>query len=121
MNEQSNGKELTDQELDKLLTLASVPQIPADFPERMQRRVRATAAENVVAFPLPAKVAQPVAWRWPVVGALAASLVFGLWLGGRDPDPVLGDAQGDTAMLTSSDFSPAGMDDLDDIDVGQQS
>ncbi len=121
MNEKSNGNEMTDEELDKLLAQASVPQIPPDFLLRMERRVRDAAGGNVVAFPARPKPAQPSAWRWPVTAALAASLVIGFWLGGRDTDPAQADPQGDTAMLTSGDFSPTGMEDLNDLDVGQQS
>ena len=121
MNDKSYGKEMTDQELDKLLARASVPQIPPDFLLRMERRLREAASGNVVAFPSRPKLVQSSAWRWPVAAALAASLVFGFWMGGRDADPAQADPQGDMAMLANGDFSPTGMDDLDDLDLGQQS
>ena len=122
MNENDKSVELTDQQLDQLLAHATQPRIPPDFQERMAERVRVAPVNNVVPFPQRQRVRKRAVWRLPVAAALAASLVLGFWLGSGATDQSQLDNAGDTAMLsTTSDFSPSGMDDLDALDVGQQS
>ncbi len=110
---------LTDEELDNLLKLASVPNIPLDFEQSLARRLAVESGNNVVPFPQRVKPTQRHIWRWQMPAALAASLVLGIWLGAQGSvSSVLAGAT-ETAMLGSAnDFGPAGLDELNNFDLG---
>ena len=113
---------LTDAELDQLLKMASTPQLPTGFEQRLARRIASEAASNVVQFPRRAKLAERTNWRWQVPAALAASLIIGIWLGAQGSASNVIESATETAMLGSaSDFAPAGLDDIDDIDLDNAS
>ncbi len=85
---------MSDQELDRLLALASKPAPPRGAEDRLMAKIN---PENVVAFRLKQKKAQS-AISWIAALPLAASLAFGIWLGaagiGTDilPESLGGDA-----------------------------
>ena len=110
---------LTEKELDALLELASEPQVPLDFEKSLARRLVAERANNIVPFPQRIKPPPRYAWRWQMPAALAASLVLGIWFGTQGSvDNALADAT-ETAMLGSAnDFGPAGLEELDNFDLG---
>jgi hypothetical protein len=72
-------QDMTDNELDALLAEATVPDLPAGFADRLNRRLEAAPAANVIAFP--AVKPRPVRRPWLSALPLAASLAFGLYLG----------------------------------------
>lgn len=109
---------LTDEELDNLLNVATAPDIPVDFEQRLARRLAAESGSNVVPFPQRAKQAPIKTWRWQMPAALVASLVLGIWLGTQGSVSSAIAAATETAMLGSaSDFGPAGLDDIGDYDL----
>ena len=110
---------LTDEELNNLLKLASAPKIPLDFEQSLARRMVAERGNNVVPFPQRVKPTPRHIWRWQMPAALAASLVLGIWLGAQgNVSSVLAGAT-ETAMLGSAnDFGPAGLDEIDNFDLG---
>ena len=113
---------LTDEELEQLLKMASAPQLPTGFEQRLERRVASEAGSNVVQFPKRAKPAERTLWRWPVPTALAGSLIVGIWLGAQGSLSNEIESASETAMLGStSDFAPAGLDDISDIDLDNAS
>ena len=113
---------LTDEELDQLLKLAIAVQLPTGFEQRLARRIASEAGSNVVQFPGRAKPAERTIWRWPVPAALAASLIVGIWLGAQGSMSNVIENATETAMLGStSDFAPAGLDDISDIDLDNAS
>ena len=113
---------LTDEELDQLLKMASAVQLPTGFEQRLARRIASEAGNNVVQFPRRAKPAERTIWRWPVPAALAASLIVGIWLGAQGSLSNEIESASETAMLGStSDFAPAGIDDISDIDLDNAS
>ncbi|MEP6826692.1 MAG: hypothetical protein ABJA10_01315 [Aestuariivirga sp.] len=113
---------LTEEELEQLLKMASVPQLPMGFEQRLARRIASEAGSNVVQFPRRAKSAERIMWRWPVPAALAASLIIGIWLGAQGSMSSVIESATETAMLGStSDFAPAGLDDISDIDMDNAS
>ena len=108
---------LTDEELEQLLKMASPAQLPTGFEQRLARRIASEAGDNVVPFPRRAKPVARAVWRWPVPAALAASLIVGIWLGAQGSLSNEIESASETAMLGStSDFAPAGLDDISDID-----
>ena len=113
---------LTDEELEQLLKMASAPQLPTGFEQRLERRIASEAGSNVVQFPRRGKSAERTIWRWPVPAALAASLIVGIWLGAQGSLSNEIESATETAMLGStSDFAPAGIDDISDIDLDNAS
>jgi len=113
-----HNRDLTDQELDRLLNVASAPQIPNGFEKRMASRIAAEAGSNVVPFPGRAKSIPRVVPKWPIAAALAASLVLGFWLGNQNPLANVLDGLTETALLGStSDFGPSGWDDIGAADA----
>ncbi len=111
-------RDLTDQELDRLLSSAGSPSVPKGFEQRMAARIAAEAGSNVVPFPVRIKAkARPMS-LWPIPAALAASLVLGFWLGNQNPLSTMLDGLTETAMLGSaSDFGPSGLDDIGAVDT----
>jgi hypothetical protein len=114
---------VTDFELDRLLAQASKPEPLAGFEARLEQRMVASIAapvsDNVIAFrPRKAAAAPSRALRLPFAAAMAASLVIGLWLGSNGQLVSLLEQGTETAMLdVSSDFAPAGMEDLGNADA----
>ena len=109
---------LTDAELDGLLNMASTVKAPMGFEQRLVRRIASEAGSNVVQFPQRTKSVAKTSWRWPVPAALAASLIVGIWLGAQGSVSNVIEGATETAMLGSpSDFGPAGLDDISDIDL----
>ena len=109
---------LTDEELDSLLNVATAPDVPVGFEQRLARRLAAESGSNVVPFPQRAKQAPIKMWRWQMPAALAASLVLGIWLGTQGPVSSAFAAATETAMLgSSSDFGPAGLDEIENFDL----
>jgi anti-sigma factor RsiW len=79
--------DMSDKELDTLLHHAKQPALPAGFAERLQARLDVETPQNVVAFPQrPANAAASRVW-WLSALPLAASLVFGLYVGAMDSLP----------------------------------
>ncbi len=115
-------KDFNDNELNKVLAAASAPQLPMDFEARLAQRVAATASNNVILFPQ--RRAQPakMSFRLPMVAALAASLMIGFWVGGSGQTTSLFEGLTETAMLgATQDFAPAGMEELGNLDVDNES
>ncbi len=110
---------LTDEELDNLLKLASAPKVPLDFEQSLARRLMVESRSNVVPFPRRVKSTPRNLWRWQMPAALAASLVLGVWLGAQGSVSSALTGATETAMLGSAnDFGPAGLEELDTLDLG---
>lgn len=72
--------ELSDTELNQLLSFASKPQPSADFEARLMEKLQTKAVpNNVIAFPQARKTT-----IWLTAFPLAASLILGIWLGSSD-------------------------------------
>jgi hypothetical protein len=71
---------LSDKELDQVLAKARQPDVPHGFVERLQVKLESAAATNVVAFPQ-RNSASGTRRLWLTALPLAASLVFGIWVG----------------------------------------
>jgi hypothetical protein len=71
---------LSDKELEQLLATARQPEVPHGFAERLQVKLESADATNVVTFPQ--RNTSGAARRlWLSALPLAASLVFGIWVG----------------------------------------
>ena len=122
MSDGENGM-VTDFELDRLLAQASKPEPLPGFEARLAQRMAASipapASDNVIAFrPRIAAAAPSRALRLPFAAAMAASLVIGLWLGSYGQLANLLEQGTETAMLdVSSDFAPAGLEDIGNADA----
>ncbi len=114
--------EMTDNELDRLLTLASKPPIASDAQRTLLARIAAdkpaTQIGNVVNFPIAAKKSSPVASPigWLAALPLAASLAAGIWLGaaGQGTD-YLFSVSDELASLTDSVDTLTGIDDAESL------
>ena len=122
MSDGENGM-VTDFELDRLLAAASKPAPLPGFEARLAQRMAASEAapvsDNVIAF-RPRKTAEAAsrALRLPFAAAMAASLMIGLWFGSNGQLVSLLEQGTETAMLdVSSDFAPAGLEDLGNADA----
>lgn len=122
MSDGENGM-VTDFELDRLLAAASEPAPLSGFEARLAQRMAVSEAapvsDNIIAF-RPRKIAagQSRALRLPFAAAMAASLVVGLWFGSNGQLVNLLEQGTETAMLdVSSDFAPAGLEDLGNADA----
>jgi hypothetical protein len=72
---------MTDKELDQILHQVRQPVLPEGFAARLQQKLETAKDDNVVAFPQ-RKPAPTIPRRfWLSAIPLAASLVFGLYLG----------------------------------------
>jgi hypothetical protein len=122
MSDGENGM-VTDFELNRLLDQASKPVPLPGFEARLAQRMAASETapmgDNVIAFRSPQIAAAPSrAARLPFAAAMAASLVIGLWLGSTGQLATLLEQGTETAMLdASSDFAPAGLEDLGNADA----
>ncbi len=104
---------LTDEELAKLLDMASGPKVPLGFEQRMARRLSDAGPSNILPFPQPARQTPPEFWRWQMPAVLAASLVFGIWLGTQGTLSGAIASVTDTAMFGSTqDFNSADLEDI---------
>ena len=104
---------MSDQELDRLLSMASDPVPPAGAEDRLLSRVNTTAEkENVVAFQPRSRLQRNT---MPLLAGLplAASLAFGLWLGvaGVGTD-ILPESLGGT-VAAAEDSILSGIDDAE--------
>jgi len=114
---------VTDFELNRLLAQASKPEPLPGFEARLAQRMAASEAapvsDNVIAFrPRKAVAAPSRPLRLPFAAAMAASLAVGLWLGSNGQLANLLEQGTETAMLdVSSDFAPAGLEDLGNADA----
>jgi anti-sigma factor RsiW len=75
------NKHMTDMELNTLLAQVKQPELPAGFAERLQARLEQPAASNVIAFPARQQQRPSARRYWLSAIPLAASLVFGIYLG----------------------------------------
>lgn len=71
----------SDQELELLLNRAKQPQLPRGFAERLQAKLQAEPASNVVAFPQRLQPSSSRRGYWLSALPLAASLAAGIYLG----------------------------------------
>lgn len=108
---------MSDQELDRLLTMASDPAPPSGAEERTMARL---APSNVVAFKLKQAPSRS-AISWLAALPLAASLAFGLWLGvvgvGVELLPL---GLGGDAVATADDGAFSGIDDVEVLSEDSQ-
>lgn len=79
---------LSDNELDRLLATAKQPEVPRGFAERLQARLENADAANTSVVTFPQRNTTGVARRlWLSALPLAASLVFGIWVGANGSLP----------------------------------
>jgi hypothetical protein len=110
--------EMTDAELDRLLTLASKPPSTGDAQKALLARIaRGTSVNptsNIVDFPGSTKKSSPV--RWLAALPLAASLAAGIWLGaaGQGTD-YLFNVSDELASVTDSFNTSTGIDDAESL------
>jgi hypothetical protein len=105
--------EMTDNELDTLLSLASMPPPSKSAHAAVMARIDAgQTAGNVVHFPVAAK--KPSAIRWLAALPLAASLAAGIWLGaaGQGTD-YLFNTSDELASVSDSFATSTGIDDAE--------
>jgi hypothetical protein len=74
---------MTDDELNNLLSGATQPPLPTGFANRLQARLDAPVASNVIAFPQKVNPAAKSMKLWFSAIPLAASLAAGLYLGAQ--------------------------------------
>ena len=98
-------KDMTDMELDTLLTGASPPNLPDGFAARLQAKLDKPAVSNVIAFPLRAARPAQSKLAWFAALPLAASLAFGIYLGaaGSLPESLSGL---DTSLVSDAGYAP---------------
>lgn len=110
--------EMTDNELDKLLALASQPPLAIDAHDLLLARIATqqsgNPASNVVNFPAATKKARPM--HWLAALPLAASLAAGIWLGaaGQGTD-YLFNVSDELASFTDSFAASTGIDDAESL------
>ena len=99
---------IRDEELDRLLAMATMPVVPTGFEERLLARVIKPVANNILAFPQRKK---PSAWIFGL--PLAASLAVGIWLGAAGLNSSSLPATTNTIISESGDDgSTTGFDDV---------
>ncbi len=76
-------KHMTDAELDVMLKAAAQPVLPQGFADRLQAKLDAPVADNVIAFPQKKSAALRSGRYWLSAVPLAASLAVGLYLGAQ--------------------------------------
>lgn len=109
MNENDSTADLSDLELDRLLSHASLPSPNIDFESRLLEKLKVSAISNVVTFPRAMK-----APFWFVGLPLAASLIFGIWVGASDTaSDYLSFTTEALAQNVVSLLTPQNKDDLD--------
>ncbi len=110
--------EMTDDELDKLLALASKPPLATDAHELLLAKITArqsdNPARNVVNFPISTKKAKSI--HWLAALPLAASLAAGIWLGaaGQGTD-YLFNVSDELASVADSFAASTGIDDAESL------
>ena len=110
--------EMTDDELDKLLALASKPPLATDAHELLLAKITArqsdNPASNVVNFPISTKKAKSI--HWLAALPLAASLAAGIWLGaaGQGTD-YLFNVSDELASVADSFAASTGIDDAESL------
>ena len=110
--------ELTDDELNRLLAVASEPEAPAHFEQAMAQRLAQRSTAQIIAFPARVQPRHQARTRLPLAAALAASLVLGVWLGNQSQIANLFDGNSEVAMLGSAqDFAPEGIEVYSTIDT----
>lgn len=105
---------LDDQDLDRLLAHATAPKPAEGFETRMLARLAGGASHNVLTFP-PRKTS-----LWFLGLPLAASLMFGMWLGASDRIDNLVPNNG-AVFASSLDAGDLDSDDLEIVMEDQQS
>lgn len=73
---------MNDGDIDRLLALATVPDVPPGAMERLMARIEPEAAGNVILF-RPAARTRSVVLRYAAALPLAASLALGIYLGAK--------------------------------------
>lgn len=114
--------EMTDNELDRLLTLASKPPLASDAQKTLLAKIAAdkpaNQVGNVVNFPIAAKKSSPIASPigWLAALPLAASLAAGIWLGaaGQGTDYLFGISD-ELAGVTDIFAASTGIDDAENL------
>ena len=110
--------EMTDNELDKLLALASKPPPATDAYKALLAKVAggqaASPAFNVVNFPAAAKKSSSIGWLAAL--PLAASLAAGIWLGAAGQGTgYLFNVSDELASVTDSFATSTGIDDAESL------
>jgi hypothetical protein len=117
MIDHNDKQDMTDEDLDRILTLASKPEPSSGFEARVLARIKPQASAEVIAFP---QRKSPRAW---VLGLpLAACLVIGVWLGASgDVSDLLPSSSSTSAMASADQLSPSGVDDIENLSAGDLS
>jgi len=119
MVDQTGNDELDDQSLDRILELASTPELSADFASRLMAMLpeQLKPSAQVIAFP---RRKAPGLW---VLGLpLAACLMLGIWLGAAgEASEILPNSTSQSAMAAADPLSPSGIDDIENLNAGDQS
>ena len=74
-------KPVTDVELDQMLSLASNPEVPADFATKIATKIQPPVEASAEILLFKPRVQSVPPQRWLMAVPLAASLVLGVWLG----------------------------------------
>jgi hypothetical protein len=119
MVEHEKNDEMDDETLDKILGLASKPELSEGFAGRVMAMLPAEArpSAQVIAFPRRKSKA-----GWLMGLPLAACLVLGVWLGASGDFSDVLPVSSSTASLASADqLSPSGIDDIENLSAGDLS
>lgn len=110
---------MDDQSLDQILGLASTPELHSGFESRVMAMLpeQMKPSAQVIAFP---RRKPPNVW---VMGLpLAACLVLGVWLGvSGEASDILPVSTSLSAMATTDQLSPSGIDDIENLSSGDLS
>ena len=104
---------LSDGDLDRLLAVATTPEIGVDFEHLMMVKIGFPTADNVLVFPQ-----KHHRKNWLVGLPLAASLAFGLWLGASGSMLNLLPT-GATEVAIADDGSDSGFEDIVSVIEGK--
>ncbi len=119
MVDTTDNNEMDDQTLDRILGLATAPDLSSGFENRVMAELdlqKGTSAK-IIAFP---KRKSPSLWLMGV--PLAACLVLGVFLGasGQFSD-VLPGASSATVTASAEPLSPSGVDEVENLSAGDLS
>ncbi len=110
-----NQELMSDNDLDRLLALATTPELGHDFERRVMAKISRSTSNNVVAFPKKHHTK-----NWLIGLPLAASLALGLWLGASGSTINL--VPTNTTEVATTDIGNAsGFDDIVSVIEGKTS
>ncbi len=111
-----NDENMNDRELDRLLSSASSPQLPAGFNDRLRQKLNVEMSgerDNVILFPAQSFSRKTSPWKMalPLAASMVAALAVGVYMGAATNVQSLITSSSSIASVDDSDLT--GFEELD--------